>query len=46
MLRMDHPDSTLRELGLLLDPPLTKSGVAYRMAKLERIADTIDQSME
>lgn len=46
MLRIDHPDSTLRELGLLLDPPLTKSGVAYRMAKLERIADTIDQSIE
>ncbi|NLN87327.1 MAG: DNA-binding protein WhiA [Syntrophomonadaceae bacterium] len=43
MLRLDHPDSSLKELGLMLDPPLTKSGVAYRMAKLEKVSDTIDQ---
>lgn len=45
MLRVDYPHSTLRELGLMLEPPLTKSGVAYRMAKLEQIADTIDESI-
>jgi len=43
LLRIDHPDSTLKELGMLLDPPLTKSGVAYRMSKLEKLADMIDQ---
>lgn len=41
ILRIDHPDSTFKEMGLMLDPPLTKSGVAYRMKKLESFADTI-----
>ncbi len=40
-LRIEHPDSTLKELGTMLNPPLTKSGVAYRMAKLESLAETI-----
>ncbi|CQB51977.1 Sporulation regulator WhiA [Syntrophomonas zehnderi OL-4] len=39
MLRIDHPHSTLRELGLMMNPPLTKSGVAYRMRKLEEFAE-------
>jgi len=39
LLRIDHPDSTLKELGTLMDPPLTKSGVAYRMRKLEIFAE-------
>jgi len=38
LLRIEHPDSTLKELGALLYPPLTKSGVAYRMKKLEDFA--------
>jgi DNA-binding protein WhiA len=38
LVRIEHPDSTLRELGTLLDPPLSKSGVAYRMRKLEEYA--------
>lgn len=37
--RTEYPDSTLRELGTMLDPPLTKSGVAYRMKKLESFAE-------
>lgn len=41
MLRLDHPDSTFRELGAMLDPPLTKSGVAYRMQKLEDFAEAV-----
>lgn len=41
LLRIEHPDSTLKELGTMLNTPLTKSGVAYRMAKLESLADTI-----
>lgn len=38
LLRIEHPDSTFKEMGMLLDPPLTKSGVAYRMKKLETLA--------
>ncbi|MCX5780870.1 MAG: hypothetical protein NTV45_08660 [Firmicutes bacterium] len=38
MLRIDHPDYTLKEIGIMLEPPLTKSGVAYRMKKLESYA--------
>lgn len=38
LLRIDHPDSTLKEIGVMLEPPLTKSGVAYRMKKLESFA--------
>lgn len=39
LLRLEHPDSALRELGTMMDPPLTKSGVAYRMRKLEKFAE-------
>ncbi len=37
-LRLDHPEATLKELGTMLNPPLSKSGIAYRMRKLEGIA--------
>jgi len=41
ILRIDHPDSTFKEMGNMLNPPLTKSGVAYRMKKLESFAEVI-----
>jgi cell division protein WhiA len=41
ILRIDHPDSTFKEMGIMLNPPLTKSGVAYRMKKLESFAATV-----
>lgn len=41
LIRIDHPDSTFRELGVMLNPPLTKSGVAYRMKKLESFAAAV-----
>jgi len=41
LLRIDYPDSTLKELGIMLEPPLTKSGVAYRMKKIEILAEQI-----
>lgn len=37
-LRLKNPESSLEELGKLLDPPLGKSGVNHRLAKLSRIA--------
>lgn len=39
LLRLEHPHATLKELGLLMDPPLSKGGVAYRMRRLEAIAE-------
>jgi DNA-binding protein WhiA len=41
ILRIDNSDSTFKEMGIMLDPPLTKSGVAYRMKKLENFAATV-----
>ncbi len=37
-LRVKHPDATLRELGALCDPPLSKSAIYHRVARLEDIA--------
>ncbi|MGI6452515.1 MAG: DNA-binding protein WhiA [Syntrophomonadaceae bacterium] len=42
ILRIEHPDYTLKELGMMIDPPLSKSGVAYRMRKLEDLAEKIN----
>jgi DNA-binding protein WhiA len=39
VLRLDYPDSSLKELGEMLSPPLSKSGVAYRMKKLEQLSE-------
>jgi DNA-binding protein WhiA len=40
-LRLEFPDSSLRELGEMMVPPLTKSGVAHRMRRLEEMAEQI-----
>ncbi|MDD2510200.1 MAG: DNA-binding protein WhiA [Syntrophomonas sp.] len=42
-MRMVYPDASLKELGVMLDPPLSKSGVAYRMRKLEETIKEILQ---
>lgn len=39
VLRLDYPDFSLKELGEMLSPPLSKSGVAYRMKKLEQLSE-------
>ena len=38
-VRLDHPESSLKELGQYLDPPVGKSGVNHRLRKLCEIAD-------
>lgn len=43
ILRIEYPDCTLKELGNMLTPALSKSGVAYRMRKLESAAEEILQ---
>jgi DNA-binding protein WhiA len=37
-LRLENPDVSLRELGELADPPLSKSAVYHRVRRLEEIA--------
>lgn len=40
-LRLEYPDSTLKELGESLTPKVGKSGVNHRLRKLEEIAERI-----
>ncbi|MCE5204056.1 MAG: DNA-binding protein WhiA [Coriobacteriales bacterium] len=37
-LRLENPDASLRELGELADPPLSKSAVYHRIRRLEEMA--------
>jgi hypothetical protein len=38
-LRLEYPDSSLKELGELCDPPVGKSGVNHRLRKLSQLAE-------
>ena len=38
LLRMEHPELSLQELGELLDPPVGKSGVNHRLRKIMEYA--------
>ncbi len=40
-LRLNEPDASLAELGEMLDPPVTKSGVNHRLRKLSQIASDL-----
>ena len=40
-LRLDNPDTSLVDLGTLLDPPIGKSGVNHRFKKLAAIAQDL-----
>ena len=40
-LRLNNPDSSLKELGELADPPLSKSAVNHRLRKLMQIAQAL-----
>jgi DNA-binding protein WhiA len=41
VLRLEHPDASLKELGQLLNPPVGKSGVNHRLRKLSNMAETL-----
>lgn len=43
-LRLDNPELSMQALGQMMDPPLGKSGVSHRMARLQTIAREIEQS--
>ncbi len=40
-LRLEHPESSLAELGTMLDPPVGKSGVNHRLRKIGEYARKI-----
>ena len=40
-LRRDNPDLSLRELGAMLEPPLSRAGVCHRFRRIREVADGI-----
>ncbi len=40
-LRIEEPDASLKELGEMLNPPVSKSGVNHRLRKLSEIANDL-----
>ncbi|SHO48828.1 DNA-binding protein WhiA [Anaerocolumna xylanovorans] len=45
-LRLEYPESSLKELGALLNPPIGKSGVNHRLRKLSILADNLREQKE
>ena len=46
VLRLEHPEASLKELGDLLTPPVGKSGVNHRLRKLSLIAEKLRDGKE
>lgn len=46
MLRLQYPESSLKELGELMEPPLGRSGVNHRLQKLSEIAERLRSSLD
>ena len=40
-LRLENPDANLKELGELVNPPISKSGVNHRLKKIIKIAEEL-----
>ena len=40
-LRLDNPDLSLRDLGALMDPPLSRSGVNHRLQRILKFAEEL-----
>lgn len=45
-LRLQYPEATLKELGMMLSPQVGKSGVNHRLRKLSDIADELRDNKE
>ena len=43
LLRKEEPELNLKDLGMLLEPPLGKSGVNHRLRKISEIAENLRQ---
>ena len=46
LIRLEYPDSSLKELGELCDPPVGKSGVNHRLRKLGELAEKLRNCSE
>lgn len=44
--RLENPDMNLKDLGLLLSPPVGKSGVNHRLRKLSEMTENLRNTME
>ena len=42
-LRVEHAELSLKELGEMMDPPLSKSCVNHRMRRLMEIAEALEK---
>lgn len=42
-VRLEHPESSLQELGAYLNPPVGKSGVNHRLRKLSELAEKLKE---
>ena len=40
-VKLEHPGATLKELGEMLSPPISKSGVNHRLRKISEIAEKL-----
>ena len=40
-LRWDNPELSLRDLGELMDPPLSRSGINHRLQRILKFAETL-----
>ena len=45
-LRLQYPEATLKELGMMLTPQVGKSGVNHRLRKLSTLAEELRQNKE
>ena len=45
VLRVENPDTSLKELGEMLNPKVGKSGVNHRLRKICEIADSIEENL-
>lgn len=41
-LRLENPDLSLRDLGALMDPPLSRSGVNHRLQRILKFAENLE----
>lgn len=41
-LRLENPDLSLRDLGAMMEPPLSRSGVNHRLQRILKFAESLD----
>ena len=46
LARIEYEDMTLKELGEMINPPISKSGVNHRLRKIEEIAESLRNRRE